>query len=501
MDAEKLLQRMQRDVLEANAKLDKAQARRTKYESTKATIDVVRKKIKPAGQEALAGQKALDKAYARLKEGLLPKALEHAEDAEKQHAIAQALLPRLRAVRSRIQKHLNKCSMKEDKLNELKGLLNTLGDTETRMKEVDFDPTEEAQFRSSIEDVEGDFVDHLQQHDAPPIGPWSKLEELFSGLPESEIGKALVGVMSEDQSGDLIELRGALQRLDTWDAERRTEQLAVRCVTEERFRRIDEPIRFELWDERLLARRFKETGDVEWAVEPAQGKYTITDQTDDKKGHAAVLTFQEEGQYTVHATMSGREIEPTRVRIDNPLFSLECSTDPSDRRVEEDVVFKVKLEHTTTGLGRRGYSYKWTIRKRGKATSEKPPTKPNRPTISYVFDSEGWYTVSVIVNDDRTGFNDTELELELRVRISWVSELRLRSRRRKLWALAISAGIALLGGSLAIKAFAPTFGSLQEYLIAMLWGAGVQVTAAGASWGILTAPFKALVSGAAGKKD
>jgi hypothetical protein len=83
--------------------------------------------------------------------------------------------------------------------------------------------------------------------------------------------------------------------------------------------------------------------------------------------------------------------------------------------------------------------------------------------------------------------------------MSRISELRLLSRRRQAWALAISLGIAVLGGSLAIKAFAPTFGSFQEYLIAILWGAGVQVTAAGASWGALTAPFKKLFAAPADK--
>lgn len=259
-----------------------------------------------------------------------------------------------------------------------------------------------------------------------------------------------------------------------------TEELQLLCKTDDSERLVNAPIQFELWGS-LGGEKIGVQGQPQWTVLDEQGS-EISSATIETEDNLATLIFACSGQYKVQAEMDGLmgsydlavlrrfEIEtvPPQLQTYTPIRFAVVPAGPQ----------RLSLE-TAVDL-----TYQWTISRRSTfgRTSKIESGTLNTAEFSTTLKDAGDYQLTVDISG---GPEDGHWPISKMITVSKsIIDLEAESvKRRQLWATVLASIIATMGGMVAVNVFDVTYGTLQNYVVAFIWGAGVEVAGGSmASW-------------------
>ena len=432
------------------------------------------------------GLDAFTEAKNLLQDGKVAGATEQATKAKLQYDEGKILINELENQRKLMKNH-QRLRQGRCKIDSLIDQTDLLLDEILKPK---FNPES---VKEQLEDIIKYFGIHLEN-----CKDWNVISRLYGRAAAAALGGIAALTMVEDVDLALLESAEESAKEMNIDLnalrERIAPSFAVKQVTRRERPSVKETILFRieeltgLWPDiyTLIS------GRVKWDILPEQENYEDGFLPSmEVVGHEMEAVFPAKGIFTIVAqialptTESSPAVVPYKVKIYDRLLEL---FNPQKIRAESRTKFSVVLvpKSPLVMLGSTPFKYKWTFTHK---LEEEDGTDKSKPLIKYgegpdcfhLFKKQGSYEVNVAVVDDNGNKVSGILGV---VRTIAVLESALEVERRKYlrqqqWASFVAFFVAIIGGLIGIKAFAPTFGSLGDYALAFLWGMGVNASASG----------------------
>jgi hypothetical protein len=189
----------------------------------------------------------------------------------------------------------------------------------------------------------------------------------------------------------------------------------------------------------------------------------------------------EDREHTVSVAIKsgGDKVETAECKVNIKKATL-CITSLESKPVAEQRVPFQLARHSEFGeepVSGKDLSCNWSVIQREPRTPRQRVTHAlgKETTWAWTPDKEGKYEVKCIVSVAKTGVEIGEAQKDIKVDRSLVDMARRTYRKNQRWAMFGSTAIASLVGVAYVVFFRPTFGALQDYVLAFLWGAGVDV--------------------------
>lgn len=506
---------------EAGTKLDEADRVLQAYKTARNLLNGLETKISSADP----GRVVLDRALAELKLGKTAAATELATRAQKLFSEGVVLLKEIGELAKDIEDHTEgppPCAEVKVKLKRQRKDI----EEHIRTKEFSYDLV-----KQRIRDLGDRFYDHdalcwakamasrggrlqarwdpgVLEQSGPYRGDITSLEDLIFAMAEGSplSNGSIEGLRNWAASGTDLppveEARALVREGSLPEVEFEVRQIAP----DERDLNVGVPVTLKVMKRigQIRPREAIPEGDREaYSIQWPQFRDSEATYQSGGSGTEAVIVFKKPGSHKVVPEVTVEEKDDRgqttgtrrgQVRgktVTIPETEIVCTTPEEWRLAEGDVCFEV-LPFAGQDTTRRKYSYAWTF-------TDGKSVNTAEPWSQHPFGGEGEYAIQVTVRDAHKVVIGWDVLESLTIHPSAKAQEEREKglfRRQQWWVSGFSVVIACLGGAIATKAFDATFGSLLEYLVAFLWGAGVKATAESVTLGPLANRIAQLWGGA-----
>jgi len=251
-------------------------------------------------------------------------------------------------------------------------------------------------------------------------------------------------------------------------------QFEIVPIVDEKYYVAREPLRFKIvettgyekWKEEVI-------DDIQWFANPSTD---IMISGESQKQLQMVAICEQAGSYKIEAKVNwkGREIITAVLKAPLEIEDrvIEITYDAKVPRAKSRIQFEVRLTSPTQSEEpfKNFTQYAWTF-----SDDPKNPVTKTDSDIERFFDEPGEKTITVALSNSFT----EQATLQLGIEESALTLANKKYKDQQSRSRIIGYVIGVLGGWIAVAAFGETFGSLKDYIVAFLWGAGVNATLTG----------------------